>query len=122
MEELNDLPPVEKARALFQRGSAARREGRDPVAHGFYTQSLNLFRGHNDQQGVADALVVLADLALHYNPTDQDSHERRKLLAEEALASIARWATKRDRLALSACWPRSCREKKRSVLWRRAWL
>jgi hypothetical protein len=86
MEELNDLPPVEKARALLERGHAARREGRDEVAHGYYTQSLNLFRGHRERQGIADALVRLADLALHYNPTGESPFARRHALGEEALA------------------------------------
>jgi tetratricopeptide (TPR) repeat protein len=85
-EELNDLPPVEKARALFQRAHEARREGHDPFAHGFYTQALNLFRGHGDRKGEADALLALADLALHYNPTGQHPFDRRKALCEEALA------------------------------------
>jgi tetratricopeptide (TPR) repeat protein len=86
MDELNDLPPLEKARALFERGRTARREGRDEFAHGFYTQSLNLCRGHRDRQGEAAALVELADLALHYNPTGQDPFSLRKALAEKALA------------------------------------
>jgi tetratricopeptide (TPR) repeat protein len=85
MEDLNDLPPVEKARALFERGREARREGRDPFAHGYYTQALNLFRGHGDRKGEADAMLALADLALHYNPTGQDPFERRKALCDEAL-------------------------------------
>jgi tetratricopeptide (TPR) repeat protein len=86
MDDLNDLPPLEKARALFERGQAARREGRDHFAHGYYTQSLNLCRGHGDRPGEAAALVALADLALHYNPTDQGPFSLRKSLAEQALA------------------------------------
>jgi hypothetical protein len=47
---------------------------------------MHLFRGHGDQRGGATALVEMVDLALHYNPTDQASYERRKSLAEQALA------------------------------------
>src|SRR5436190_8940167 len=86
MDEIYDLPPVEKARALLEQARAERREGRDAFAHGYCTQSLNLFRGHGDRQGTAAALLELADLALHHNPTGQNSFERRKALCEEALA------------------------------------
>src|SRR5262249_20683100 len=86
MDDLNDLPARKKATALFERGQAARRDGHDPFAHGYYTQSLNLCRGHGDRPGEAAALVARADLALHYNPTDQDPFSLRKSLAEEALA------------------------------------
>jgi tetratricopeptide (TPR) repeat protein len=86
MDDLNDLPPVEKARVLFVRGREARREGRDPFAHGFYTQSLSLFRDHGDRKGEADALLALADLAFHHNPTGEHPFARRKALCEEALA------------------------------------
>ncbi len=86
MDEIYDLPPVEKARALLEQARGERREGRDAYAHGYCIQSLNLFRGHGDRRGEAAALVELADLALHYNPTDEDAFSRRSTLAEEALA------------------------------------
>jgi tetratricopeptide (TPR) repeat protein len=86
MDELNDLSPLEKARALLERGRVARREGREELAHSFYMQSLNLCRGQRNWLGEAAALADLADLAIHYNPTDQNPFSRRKDLAEEALA------------------------------------
>src|SRR5437879_5434400 len=95
MDEIYDLPPVEKARALLEQARAERREGRDALAHGYCTQSLNLFRGHGDRQGMAAALLELADLALHYNPTGENSFERRKALCEEALGIYRELGDKR---------------------------
>jgi G-protein signaling modulator 2 len=95
MDEIYDLPPVEKARALLEQARAERREGRDAMAHGYCTQSLNLFRGHGDRQGTAAALLELADLALHHNPTNEDAFSRRKALSEEALAIYRELGDKR---------------------------
>jgi tetratricopeptide (TPR) repeat protein len=85
-DAIYDLPPLEKARALLERARTERRQGRDAFAHAYCVQSLNLFRGHRDRPGEAAALLELADLALHHNPTGDNSFERRKRLCEEALA------------------------------------
>jgi tetratricopeptide (TPR) repeat protein len=98
MENFNELPPVEKARVLREQAAAARRAGQEEQAKGLMTQSLNLCRGHGDQQGIADSLVVLADLALHTVSGDEDPFTLRRRLSEEALGIYREIA---DRLGIA---------------------
>src|SRR5689334_5897083 len=95
MEDLNTMAPPEKAARLMELAREARQEGREPFAHAYYTQALNLYQGLGDELGKGSALVALADLAMHFNPTREAPMARRERLASEAEQIFRRLGDKR---------------------------
>ncbi len=75
-----------QARENLSRGAEARHHGRDELAHTLFSEALFLAKRSGDRQVEARALMLLADLAFHFNPTAETPFERRKRLSSEALA------------------------------------
>ena len=75
-----------RARDNIVRGSEARHEGRDDLAHTLFSEAHFLAKRGGERSVEARALRLLADLAFHYNPTPESAFGRRMRLANEALS------------------------------------
>jgi hypothetical protein len=99
----NLLPPAEKARTLVEKGKQAQHEGQDQMAYGYFVQSLNLYRGLEDQPNVVRGLIRLAYLTGWADFGDGlNMIERRQRLGNEALP-LARQIGDKALLASALC-------------------
>ncbi len=82
----NSLTPSEKAGSLADMAAQAELDGCDQLAYGFYTQSLNLYRGFDDRINVLKLLIKISSILLRADFGDgQDMFARRRKMGEEAL-------------------------------------